>query len=97
MRIGRMTRAAGLALALAMAGPSITATARAESARERLAKVAGAYKALGSYSDHGEFVIAMTLGGKAQKTARPLRLTLVRPNKVDLEEVIEEELILGSP
>ncbi len=85
MRIGRMTRAAGLALALAMAGLSITATARAESARERLAKVAGAYKALGSYSDHGEFVIAMTLGGKAQKTARPLRLTLVRPNKVDLE------------
>ncbi len=85
MRIGRMTRAAGLALALAMAGLSITATARAESARERLAKVAGAYKALGSYSDQGEFVIAMTLGGKAHRTTRPLHLTFVRPNKVDLE------------
>ena len=44
-----------------------------------------AYKALTSYSDQGEFVVAMTLGGKARRQVRPLRLTFVRPNKLDLD------------
>ncbi len=48
-------------------------------------QVADAYKALTSYSDQGEFVVAMTLGGKARRQVRPLRLTFVRPNKLDLD------------
>jgi thiol-disulfide isomerase/thioredoxin len=48
-------------------------------------QVGDAYKALKSYSDQGEFVVAMTLGGKAHRQVRPLRLTFVRPNKLDLD------------
>ncbi len=48
-------------------------------------KVAKAYQALTSYSDQGEFIVAMTLAGKAHRQVRPLKLTLVRPNKVDLD------------
>ena len=48
-------------------------------------QVAKAYQALTSYSDQGEFVVAMTLGGKAHRQVRPLKLTFVRPNKLDLD------------
>src|SRR5690349_11850504 len=54
-------------------------------ARALFDRVADAYKALGSYSDQGQFVVALTLGGKAQRQVRPLRLTFVRPNKLDLD------------
>jgi thiol-disulfide isomerase/thioredoxin len=47
--------------------------------------VAKAYKSLSSYSDHGEFVQAMTISGKAQKQATPLKVTLVRPNKMEID------------
>ena len=54
-------------------------------ARALLEQVAKAYRSLSSYSDQGQFVVAMTLGGKAQKQVRPLKLAFVRPNKLDLD------------
>jgi thiol-disulfide isomerase/thioredoxin len=54
-------------------------------ARALFNEVSAAYKALTSYSDQGEFVIVMNIGGKAQKQAMPLKVTLVRPNKLDIE------------
>ncbi|MGO9463189.1 MAG: TlpA family protein disulfide reductase [Isosphaeraceae bacterium] len=48
-------------------------------------EVARAYKSLASYSDQGQFVIAMTMAGKEQKQVIPLRLTFVRPNKLDFD------------
>jgi thiol-disulfide isomerase/thioredoxin len=50
-----------------------------------LNEVAKAYKSLGSYSDEGKFVVAMTLAGKPQNQTVPLKLTFVRPNKLDLD------------
>jgi len=54
-------------------------------AQALLNDVARAYKALGSYSDEGKFVVAMTLAGKPQNQTVPLKLTFVRPNKLDLD------------
>ena len=54
-------------------------------ARALLEQVSKAYRSLSSYSDQGQFVIAMTLGGKVHKEVRPLKLAFVRPNKVDLD------------
>jgi len=50
-----------------------------------LADVVQAYKALHAYSDQGEFQIAITVDGKQQKQNIPLSLTLVRPDKLDLQ------------
>jgi thiol-disulfide isomerase/thioredoxin len=54
-------------------------------ARALFDEVSKAYKSLTSYSDKGEFVIAMNIGGKDQKQATPLKITLVRPNKLDID------------
>jgi thiol-disulfide isomerase/thioredoxin len=54
-------------------------------ARSLLEQVAKAYRDLSSYADQGQLVIAMTLGGKDHKQVRPLKLTFVRPNKLDLD------------
>jgi thiol-disulfide isomerase/thioredoxin len=54
-------------------------------ARALFDSVAKAYQALKSYSDQGTFVVAMKIGGRAQKHELPLKLTLVRPNKLDLD------------
>ncbi len=54
-------------------------------ARALFDEVSKAYKALSSYSDQGQFVMAMTADGKPQKQAVPLKVTLVRPNKVDID------------
>ena len=54
-------------------------------ARALFDEVIEGYKALSSYSDQGQFVIAMTAEGKPQKQVLPLKLTLVRPNKLDLD------------
>jgi thiol-disulfide isomerase/thioredoxin len=54
-------------------------------ARALFDEVAKAYKSLTSYSDQGTFVVSMTIGGRAQKQELPLKLTLVRPNKLDLD------------
>jgi thiol-disulfide isomerase/thioredoxin len=101
MRSDRMrprfaAKAAGLAVAWAMAldpGASASAQSAAKAAgrsddaaaRALFEQVARAYQGLSSYSDQGEFVVAMTLGGKSQRQARPLKLTFVRPNKLDLD------------
>ena len=44
-----------------------------------------AYKALRSYSDEGQFVVAMKIGEKTQKQVMPLKLAYVRPNKLDVD------------
>ena len=54
-------------------------------AKALLDEVSRAYKALGSYSDQGQFVVAMTIAGKEQKQVMPMKLTFVRPNKLDLD------------
>jgi thiol-disulfide isomerase/thioredoxin len=54
-------------------------------AKALLEEVAQAYRSLNSYTDEGEFVVAMTVSGKPQKQTMPLRLTFVRPNKMDLD------------
>jgi hypothetical protein len=54
-------------------------------AQALLEEVVKAYQGLSSYSDQGEFVVSMTVGGKAQKQNAPLKLTFVRPNKLDLD------------
>jgi len=54
-------------------------------ARALFDEVSKAYKALPAYSDQGQFVIAMKIQGKTQKQAVPLKLTFVRPNKLDFD------------
>ena len=54
-------------------------------ARALFDEVSRAYKALNSYSDKGEFVLAMQIGGKKERQSIPLAMTLVRPNKVNLD------------
>lgn len=91
----RATGMVGVALACVAAlipGPSAPAQSagarparRDDAAHKQLEQVADAYKALSAYSDHGEFVVAMKLGDKPHRQVRPLRLTFVRPNKLDLD------------
>ena len=54
-------------------------------ARALFDEVANAYKALKSYSDKGEFVLAFKIGGKVQKQVMPMKMTFVRPNKLDFD------------
>jgi len=54
-------------------------------ARALWGEVTNAYKTLSSYSDQGQFVIAMTRNGKSEKQVLPLKLTFSRPNKLDLD------------
>ena len=54
-------------------------------ARALFDEVSKAYKALNSYSDKGEFVLAMRNGAKKDRQSLPLNLTFVRPNKVSLD------------
>ncbi|QEH36123.1 Sporulation thiol-disulfide oxidoreductase A precursor [Aquisphaera giovannonii] len=54
-------------------------------AKALLLDVAKAYKALGAYSDEGQFVAAMTIGGKANKQEQSLKIAFVRPNKLDID------------
>ena len=78
-----------------MLGPGTTASAQIQgdapprpddaAARALFRTGSKAYQALTSYSDQGEFVVAMTLGGKVHKQVRPLKLTFARPNKLDLD------------
>ena len=85
-----LTLAVVVALASGTPAPAQTGGTRSPrpddaAARALFEQVAKAYQALTSYSDQGEFVVAMTLGGKAHRQARPLKLTFVRPNKLDLD------------
>ena len=79
---------------LLVLGPGDTASARGQDAPSSHAdkeahalfeRVADGYKLLTSYSDEGRFVAAMTIGGKARREVRPLRMTFIRPNKLDLD------------
>ncbi|MBV8076119.1 MAG: TlpA family protein disulfide reductase [Planctomycetaceae bacterium] len=83
----------GLACALALAGGVALMTLAADprpatpdpQARRLLDEVAKAYRGLSAYADHGEFKMALSINGKAQKQSSPIRLTLARPNKMDLD------------
>jgi thiol-disulfide isomerase/thioredoxin len=68
-------------------GPKINAAAKPADPRASalLAEVSKAYKGLGSYADQGQFVMAMSIAGKEQKQILPMKLTFVRPNKLDLD------------
>ena len=94
------TLAGGLTLAFVLAlswtraqDASVQPKARAASAatpadpkaKALLAEVSKAYKGLRSYTDEGQFVMAMTVAGKPQKQTLPLKLTFVRPNKMDFD------------
>ena len=94
------TLASGLALAVGLAAlptraqdhpvqPKAKAATAAKpadpKAKALLEEVSKAYKSLSSYTDDGQFVMAMTIAGKPQKQAVPLKLTFVRPNKMDFD------------
>ncbi len=92
--VGGLALAFGLAMRWTRAQdspvqPKASAAAAAKPADPRakalLAEVAKAYKALNSYTDEGQFVMAMTIGGKPQRQTLPLKLTFVRPNKMDFD------------
>lgn len=53
-------------------------------AKELFNAVVKAYQNLSAYSDHGEFVLAMKIDGKAEKQSTPLHFSFARPNKVNL-------------
>lgn len=59
-------------------------------ARQLLDDVAKAYRDLDAYSDQGEFVLAATVNGKSEKIRSPMKLNLVRPDKlrIDAGEVL---------
>jgi thiol-disulfide isomerase/thioredoxin len=66
-------------------GAAATAKAHDLGAAALFGEVAKAYGALASYSDQGQFVVEMTIAGKKHKQVVPLRLTFVRPNKLDFD------------
>ena len=76
----------GLACALAAATPRAGAAEPSDpKARRLLDDVAAAYRVLPAYTDRGEFVLATTLGGKTHTQRLPLHVSLVRPNKLNLD------------
>jgi thiol-disulfide isomerase/thioredoxin len=97
-RLTALTRALALVLALGASAGAGAQTKTLElktlepgarrddpKARALFEEVAKAYKSLSTYSDKGEFVVAMKIGGKIQKQVIPLKLTFVRPNKIDFD------------
>jgi len=54
-------------------------------ARALFDEVAVAYKALKSYSDKGEFILAFKVGDKLEKQVLPMKMTFTRPNKLDFD------------
>jgi thiol-disulfide isomerase/thioredoxin len=54
-------------------------------ARALFDEVANSYKALITYADKGEFVLALKIGGKLQKEVLPMKMTFARPNKLDFD------------
>jgi thiol-disulfide isomerase/thioredoxin len=54
-------------------------------ARALLNEVIAAYKGLPAYADRGEFVLDVAVNGTSKAQNLPLHLTLVRPNKLNLD------------
>jgi thiol-disulfide isomerase/thioredoxin len=54
-------------------------------ARALFDEVATSYKALKTYADKGEFILALKVGGKVQKQVLPMKMTFARPNKLDFD------------
>ncbi len=96
-KLGRSSRLAtaiaaslisGAALAQDPKPPTVKAPAAKPAdpkAQALLEEVAKAYQSLGSYSDQGEFVVSATIGEKVENQSQPLKLTFVRPNKLDFD------------
>jgi thiol-disulfide isomerase/thioredoxin len=81
-----------LALLLALAGAQAVAADPAPApapadpkARQLFDDIIKAYKAVTAYADQGKFVFDLSDNGKAVSQSTPLKLTLVRPNKVDFD------------
>jgi len=86
IRSGGLACLAALALAGVIARGAEPAPAPADpKARQLLDEVVRAYKGLSSYSDQGQFILNTTDNGKPENLVIPLNLTLVRPNKVNLD------------
>ena len=86
----------GLGLALGLGAPVSAQTVELKTiehgtkrdnsdARILFEEVAKSYRKLKTYSDKGEFVLALKVGGKIQKETLPLKLTFTRPNKLDFD------------
>ncbi len=58
---------------------------REPKAGQLLDEVIAAYKALPAYGDEGEFVLATSVNGQTKKQRLPLHLSMVRPNKLNLD------------
>jgi thiol-disulfide isomerase/thioredoxin len=99
-RLSPLLQILAVALPLAIGLAWVTLTAQEPEARPQdppaakpadpraealLQGVAKAYQALTSYSDDGVFTLAMTVDGKAIKQELPVKLTFVRPNRLDLD------------
>jgi thiol-disulfide isomerase/thioredoxin len=81
--------ACGLFVAVGPACQAPAADAKAAAndpkAQQLLDDVARAYQHLGTYADHGEFVLAATVDGKAESVKSPMTISLERPNKLRLD------------
>src|SRR3954464_462922 len=73
-----------LTLGLACQAPAADDKAQAP-ARQLLDDVIRAYQHLGAYSDQGECALSATVDAKSQRLQMPLKLSLVRPNKLRLD------------
>ncbi len=65
-------------------------------ARAVFSELCTAYKALSSYADQGEFIVAITAAGKSNRQAMPLKITLVRPNKFEISTNLVTLICDGS-
>jgi thiol-disulfide isomerase/thioredoxin len=54
-------------------------------ARSLFDEVANKYKSLSFYSDNGEFVVAIKIGGAVRKQVLPMKMTFARPNRFDFD------------
>ena len=83
--------ATSIPLALLLTGFSLGFMAKSASAetdpkaKSLLEAVIKAHQDLPSYADHGEFVLAMNVRGKATRESIPISITFARPDKIRIE------------
>ncbi len=65
-------------------------------AQALLNEVAKAYQGLSSYSDEGQFILELTIDGRAQKQAQTLRMTYARPNKLNVDTGVVQVISDGK-
>ena len=89
IHVRNLVLVAGCALAVAWNGGALGADpGRVKvdpKSRELFDQVVAAYKALPAYKDRGEFTLDLKINDTVKTQKVPLHLTLVRPNKIDLD------------